>query len=84
MALRLKGEEAKLPYAVFRETGMVSEVGGAAAGASQLTAHRTRAHVRIAQVGASSRAKYAVVERIVESGVGGVISVVSPGRARIA
>ena len=62
---------------------MVSEVGGAAAGASQLTAHNTRARVRVAQVGAG-RAKFAVVERIVESGVGGVIKVVSPGGARIA
>jgi hypothetical protein len=65
---------------------MVSEVGGAAAGASQLTAHRTRARVRIAQVGARSRAKYAVVERVVERGIGGVISTldVLPSRARIA
>jgi len=61
---------------------MVSEL-GAAAGASQLTANSTRARVRVAQVGAG-RANFAVVERIVVSGVGGVISNVCPGRARIA
>jgi len=61
---------------------MVSEM-GAAAGASQLTANSTRASVRVAQVGAS-RANFAVVERIVDSGIGGVIKVVSSGRARIA
>ena len=43
---------------------MVSEVGGVAAGAYELTAHSTRARVRVAQVGAG-RAKFAVVERIV-------------------
>ena len=58
-------------------------VGGVGAGASQLTANSTRARVCVAQVGAG-RAKFAVVERIVESGVGGVVSDVSPGRARIA
>ena len=83
MVLRLEGEEAKLPYAAVIEAGMVSEVGGAAAGASQLAANSTRAHVRIAQVGAGW-AKFAVVGRIVESGVGGIISDVSPGSARIA
>ena len=62
---------------------MVSELGGAAAGASQLTANSTRNSFCVAQVGAG-RAKFAVVERIVESGVGGVISNISPGRARIA
>ena len=43
----------------------------------------TRGIFCVAQVGAG-RAKFAVVERVVESGVGGVISNVSPSRARIA
>ena len=83
MVLGLNSERAELQYAVVGEIEMVSELGGAAAGASQLTANSTRARVCVAQVGAG-RAKFAVVERIVESGVGGIISNISPGRARIA